>query len=75
MSGDLVNINNFCCDPVVPEKMVKLLRNYFFGPDLNKKGVIMGHAQNEKQFFWAEITKPDYQLSETLFYQNIICFG
>ena len=35
----------------------------------------MGHAQNEKQFFWAEITKPDHQLSETLFYQNIICFG
>ena len=75
MSGDLININNLCCNAVVPEKMVKLLKNCFFGPDLNKKGVIMGHAQNEKQFFGAEITRSDHQLSETLFYQNIICFG
>ena len=27
----------------------------------------MGHAQNEKQFFVAEIAKADHQLSETFY--------
>ena len=39
------------------KKWVKPLKNCFIGPNLHKKGVIMGHAQRGKQFFWAEITK------------------
>ena len=46
------------------KKLVKPLKNYFFGP-ICKKGVIIGHTQNEKQFFSVEITKADHQLSET----------
>ena len=32
----------------------------------------MGHAQNEKQCFLAEITKADYQLSETFYFIEIL---
>ena len=35
----------------------------------------MGHAQNKKQFIFAEIAKPNHKLSKLLFHQNIICFG
>ena len=31
----------------------------------------MGHNQNEKQFFLAEITKADHQLSETFYFIKI----
>ena len=31
----------------------------------------MGHSQNEKQFFLAEITKADHQLSETFYFIKI----
>ena len=31
----------------------------------------MGHAQNKKQFFLAEITKSDHQLSETFYFIKI----
>ena len=34
----------------------------------------MGHPQNEKKFFLAEIATADHQLSETLFYQYIYMF-
>ena len=37
----------------------------FFGPNLHRKGVIMGHTQNGKKKFLAEITKADHQLSKT----------
>ena len=50
------------------KKMVKPLKKIFFsgvGTNLHKKGVIIGHPQNEKQLFLVEITKADYQLSET----------
>ena len=36
----------------------------FLGAYLHKKGVITGHAQNEKQVFLAEITDIDHQLSK-----------
>ena len=44
------------------KKLVKLLANCFFGPNLHKKGVIMDHAQNEKQLLLAEITGTDQQI-------------
>ena len=46
------------------KKLVKPLKNCFFGPNLHRKGVIMGHAQDEKFFFLVEVTKADHQLSE-----------
>ena len=32
------------------KKLVKPLKDYFFGPKLHKKGSLMGHTENEKQF-------------------------
>ena len=65
------------CAPGYPsseKKLVKPLKNCFFGTNLHKKGVIMGHSQNEKQFLFAEITKADHPAFRNfLFYQNI-CF-
>ena len=74
---DSININNLCCNPVVlKKKLVKPLKDFFFWPNLHKKGVIMGQAQNEKQFFLAEIAKADQQLSESFILSkyHIICF-
>ena len=50
------------------KKLVKSLKFFFFGTNLHKKGVIMGHTQNEKQFFLAEVTKVDHQLSEMFYF-------
>ena len=47
------------------KKLVKSLKYCFFGPILHRKGAIIDHAQSKKQCFLAEITKADYQLSET----------
>ena len=75
MLGDSININNLCCNSLVlKKKLVKPLRNCFFGTTLHKRAVIMGHTQNEKQFFLAEITKADHQLSETFYFIKISCF-
>ena len=52
-------------------KLVKTLKNCFFGPNLHRKEVIMGHAQDEKKFFLAEITKADHQLSENFYFIKI----
>ena len=41
----------------------------FFGPNLHKKGVIMGHEW--KIFSLAETRKADYQLSETFYFIKI----
>ena len=57
MFGNSININNFNGNPVV-FKLVKPLKIAILGPNLYKKGVTMGQAQNKKQFF-AEITKAD----------------
>ena len=48
------------------KKLVKSLKNSFFGTNLHKKGVIMGQAQNKKQFFLV-----DHQLSETFYFIKI----
>ena len=45
-----------------------------FWAQFAQKGVIIGHTQNEKQSFWAEITKTDHQLSETFYFIKISCF-
>ena len=75
MLRDSININNLCWNPVVlKKKWVKPLKNCFIGPNLHKKGVIMGHAQRGKQFYWAEITKADYQLSETFYFIKLSYF-
>ena len=53
------------------KKLVKPLKNCFFGPNLHRKGVIMGYAQDGKKFFLAEITKADHQLSESFYFIKI----
>ena len=53
------------------KKLVKPLKNCFFGPNLHRKGGIMGHAQGEKNFFLTEITKADHQLSESSYFIKI----
>ena len=50
------------------KKLVKPLKSCIFGPNMHRKGAIMGHAQDEKKIFLAEIAKPDHQLSESFFY-------
>ena len=53
---DSINIDSLCCNPVVLKKILVK-----FWP-MHKKGVLhMAHGQNEKQFFFAEITKADHQ--------------
>ena len=53
------------------KKLVKPLKNCFFGPNLHRKEVIMGHAQDGKKFFSAEIKKADHQLSESFYFIKI----
>ena len=66
---DSIDIIKLCCNPVVlkkkKKKLVKLLKLAMFGANLYRKGFSMDHVQNEKTIFLAEITKTDYQLSET----------
>ena len=55
------------------KKLVKSIKNClfgncFFGPNLHKNVVIMGHAQDGKNFFLAEITKADNWLSESFYF-------
>ena len=42
----------------------------FFGPNLHRKGVIMGHAQDGK-YFLVELAKADHQLSENFYFIKI----
>ena len=65
--GDSINFNNLCCNPVVIKKKLETpVKKMFFWPNFHKKGVIMGHGQNEKLFdFLTEITKAGHYLSET----------
>ena len=52
MLGDSINFNKFNRNPIVlKKKLVKPLKITIFGPNLHKKGVIMGHTENKKQFF------------------------
>ena len=55
--------------------MVKPLKNCFFGLNLPKKGVIMSHAQNKKQFFGRNTKSRSSAFRNFLFCQNIISLG
>ena len=55
--------------------MAKPLINCFFGPNLHKKVVNIGHAQNEKQFFGINNKSRSSSFRNFLFHPNIICFG
>ena len=52
------------------KKIVKTSKNCYFGAQLPQKGVSMGYTQLK-----IRNKRKDHQLSETLFYQNIIYFG
>ena len=57
------------------KKLVKPLKNCFFGPNLHRQGVIMDHAQDEKKIFFGRNNKNrSSAFRKFLFYQNIICF-
>ena len=68
------NINNLCCNPVYSseKKLVKPLNNCFFWPNLHRKEVIMGHAQNGKKFFGKNNKSRSSAFRKFLFYQNIM---
>ena len=76
MLGDSNNINNLCCNPVALKKKVyKTSKKIILGSCLHYNGVNMGHAQNEKQFFFDRNNKNKSAFRNFSFYQNIICFG
>ena len=56
------------------KKLVKPLKNCFFGPNLHRKEVIMGHAQDGKIFFGRNNKNRSSVFRKFLFYQSIICF-
>ena len=75
MLGDSINITDLCCNPVVLKKVGKTSWKLFFGPNLHKKGVIMGQTLNGKTiFFFLEITKVDHHLLVTFYFIKILCF-
>ena len=76
MLEDTININKLCWNPaVLKKKLVKPLKNCFFGPNFHRKGVIMHHAQDEKKTFFGRNNKSrSSAFRKFLFYQNIICF-
>ena len=53
------------------KKLVKPLKNGFFGLSLHRKGIIISHAQGGKKIFLAEITKADNQISESFYFIKI----
>ena len=56
------------------KKLVKPPRNCFFGSNLDKKGIIMGHAYIEIHFLGRYNKRRSSAFSNLLFYQNIISF-
>ena len=55
------------------KKLVKSLKNCFFGTNFHKNGAIMGHAPNETIFFGRNNKSKSSVFWNFLFYQNIIC--
>ena len=53
------------------KNLLKPLKITIFRPNLCKTGVLMGHAQNKKQFFFSEIIKPDPKLSKPFYFNKI----
>ena len=56
------------------KKLVKPLKYCFCGPNLHRKEVIMGHAQDGRIFFGRNNKSRSSAFKKFLFYQNIICF-
>ena len=67
MLGYSININNLCCNKVVlkKKKKVKALKIAIFGINLCKKGVRMGHIQDETQIILEELTDNKKSRSST----------
>ena len=73
MLGDSINMNNFCCNPVVLKKKIgKTSKKLLFWAQFTQKEVIIGHILNEKQFFFSDITKSDHQVSETFYLIKVL---
>ena len=72
MLGDSIDINNFCCNPVVlKKKLVKPLKIAFSGPNCTTKWSAWAVPKMKNNFLLAEITKADHQLSETFYFIKI----
>ena len=69
-----ININNLCCNPVVPEKLVKL-KNCFLDPICTEKGSLWATPKREKNSFGRTNKSRSSAFRKFLFYQNIICFA
>ena len=48
--------------------LVEPLKIAIFGPTLPKKGICVSHTYNEKHFFFSEITKANYNISEKFYF-------
>ena len=57
------------------KKLVKRFKSSFFGPNLHRKGVIMGNTQDGKIFFGRNNKSRSSVFRKFSFYQNIICFN
>ena len=71
MLGDSIDINNLCCNLLALKKFVKNSKNCFLGPINAQERSHYGPRPNEKQFL-GQITKANYQLSETFYYIKIL---
>ena len=70
MLGDSININNYNWNPVVLKKIAKTLKITIFSPTCAKMGSPWATTKRKNNFF-AEITKPDHKLSNTLYFIKI----
>ena len=50
------------------KKIDKTSKNCYFGTQLHKKRVSMGHIQNEKEIYLVEIAKVEHQLLKTFYF-------
>ena len=64
----------FCPKDHTHFKVGKTSENCFFGSNLHRKEVIMGHAQDGQFFFGRNNKIRSSAFRKFLFYQNIICF-
>ena len=72
MLGVSININNLGCDPVVLKKNWQNLEKIaFLYPICTKKGSLWATPKMKNNFWGAEITKADHQLSETFYFIKI----
>ena len=73
MLGNSINTSNLLQSSISDKKLVKPQKKFFFGRNLHKKGVIIGHAQNGEKFFSRNNKSRSSAFRNFLFYQNI-CF-